>query len=218
MSILWAYAHPKEAEGLDLPDSLELGVGKIEASLRLAQRLSAGLAQRLSAGPAQRLSAGLPSVVLGFGVSGAFEGHGLEVGDLCVVAQESLADEGLVTTGGFEDLVALKLAPSVRWHADPVWVARVTAVLVDAAVVRGTTVSTISGTDALAQAYRDRVDAAVESMEGAAVARVCEAFGVPWVQVRAISNRVGDRARGGWDLRSAKARLDAAVRELVGAL
>ncbi len=202
MSVLWAYAHPKEAAGLDLPDSLELGVGKIEATLALTRRLSAGL----------------PEVVVGFGVSGVFEGQGLEVGDVCVVTEESLADEGLVTTEGFEDLVQLKLASTVRWNADPEWTARVAAALGDVPRVRGTTVSTISGTDALAHAYRDRVDAALESMEGAAVARVCQAFGVPWVQVRAISNRVGDRERGGWDLKLAKTRLHEAVRTLLGAL
>ena len=80
------------------------------------------------------------------------------------------------------------------------------------------TVSTISGTDGLAQAYGDRVQPAVESMEGAAVARVCDAFAVPWVQLRSISNRVGDRARGGWDLSLAKARLHEAVRALLAGL
>lgn len=202
MSILWAYAHPKEAEGLDLPHAIELGVGKIEASLMLTRRLCVRL----------------PEVVIGFGVAGAFPGRGLEVGDVCIVEQETLADEGLVTEGGFEDLVALSLASTQRWTADPEWTARAAGVLPEAPRVRGTTVSTISGTDALASAYAARVNAATESMEGAAVARVCEAFDVPWVQVRSISNRVGERGRGGWDLRLAKARLHEAVRALLAGL
>lgn len=202
MSILWAYAHPKEAEGLALPHALELGVGKVEASLALTRRLCAAR----------------PEVVLGFGVSGAFPERGLAVGDVCLVEEETFADEGLVTEGGFEDLVGLKLAATRRWAADPEWTARVAAVLPGARRVRGTTVSTISGTDAIASAYAARTHAATESMEGAAVARVCEAFGVPWVQVRSISNRVGDRARGGWDLSLAKARLHEAVRLLLAGL
>ncbi|MCR9160172.1 MAG: futalosine hydrolase [Nannocystaceae bacterium] len=202
MNILWAYAHPKEAEGLDLPASLELGVGKIEASLALTRRLCAGL----------------PEVVVNFGVAGCFPGTGLEVGDVCLVSQESLADEGVVTEDGFEDLVALKLAARATWRADEAWTRRVSSVLQGVPSVRGTTVSTVSGTDALASAYAKRVRPAVESMEGAAVARVCEAFDVPWVQVRSISNRVGERREGGWDIRLAKARLHDAVRRLQAGL
>lgn len=202
MTILWAYAHPKEAEGLDLPESVQLGVGKIEAALALSRRLSEGL----------------PVAVVNFGVAGVFPGVGLSVGEVCIVQEETLADEGVATQDGFEDLAELGLSSTVRWSADPRWVQRALAVLPGAARVRGTTVSTVSGTDALAQAYAARVSPAVESMEGAAVARVCEAFGVPWVQVRSISNRVGDRARGGWDLRLAKARLHEAVRALLTGL
>ena len=199
--ILWAYAHPKEAEGLDLQaQGLELGVGKVEAALSLSRRLAAEPR---------------PEVVVNFGVAGVFEGHGLDVGDLCVVHEETLADEGVVTEQGFEDLLALGLAPRVQWSADADWTARVAEALGDVPRVRGTTVSTISGTDAIAAAYARRTAAVVESMEGAAVARVCEAYGVPWVQLRSISNRVGERSRGGWDLRRAKARLHAAMHALL---
>lgn len=202
MNVLWAYAHPKEAEGLELSQSVQLGVGKVEAALALTRRLSAQT----------------PDVIVNFGVAGVFPGAGLKVGDVCLVTQESFADEGLVTEDGFEDLVALKLADRVVWDADAVWTRRVADLLDDVPQVRGTTVSTISGTDALAKAYANRVRPAVETMEGAAVARVCEAFGVPWVQLRSISNRVGDRANGGWDIRLAKTQLHAAVRRVLGSL
>ena len=199
MSILWAYAHPKEAEGLDLPDAVELGVGKIEASLALTRRLCAGL----------------PAVVINFGVAGVFPECGLDVGDVCLVTEETLADEGVVTLDGFQDLVELKLAARTVWTADADWVERLSDALGGPRCVRGTTVSTISGTDDVAEAYAERSSAVVESMEGAAVARVCEAFGVPWVQVRSISNRVGERSRGGWDIRLAKASLHDAVHRIL---
>jgi futalosine hydrolase len=202
MSILWAYAHPKEAEGLDLTDGLELGVGKIEASFALTRRLCAGL----------------PEVVVNFGVAGVFPHSGLDVGDVCLVTEETLADEGVVTHDGFADLVELKLAERRGWTANAGWVERLSDVLGGPRCVRGTTVSTISGTDEVAAAYAERSSAVVESMEGAAVARVCEAFGVPWVQVRSISNRVGQRSKGGWDIGRAKAALHDAVRTLLGSL
>lgn len=202
MSILWAYAHPKEAEGLELPNGVELGVGKIEASLALTRRLCAGL----------------PELVVNFGVAGVFPGSGLDVGDVCLVTEETLADEGVVTEDGFADLVELKLADRRVWTANADWAHRLSEALGEPRWVRGTTVSTISGTDDVAAAYAERVSSVVESMEGAAVARVCEAFDVPWVQVRSISNRVGERSKGGWDIGRAKAALHDAVRTLLGSL
>lgn len=202
MSILWAYAHPKEAEGLDLPDALQLGVGKVEASLALTRRLCAGL----------------PDVVVNFGVAGVFPDSGLDVGDVCLVTEETLADEGVVTLDGFQDLVELKLANRSVWTANADWAHRLSEALGEPRWVRGTTVSTISGTDDIAAAYAERMSPVVESMEGAAVARVCEAFDVPWVQVRSISNRVGERSKGGWDIGRAKAALHDAVRTLLGSL
>ena len=199
MNVLWVYAHPKEAAGLELPSGLELGVGKIEATLSLARRLAQDP----------------PAAVVNFGVAGAWARSGLDVGDVCLVVEETLADEGVATADGFEDLRALRLAERVLWSADAALTDRLAATLPGIARVRGTTVSTCSGTDALAQAYAERTQAAVETMEGAAVARVCEAFGVPWAQVRAISNRTGDRDRGGWDLRRAKTQLHAAMQRLL---
>lgn len=53
----------------------------------------------------------------------------------------------------------------------------------------------------------------VEQMEGAAVAAVCEALGVEYVHIRAVSNRVGD-ARGAWRVAEAVEALGAAAAEL----
>ena len=49
----------------------------------------------------------------------------------------------------------------------------------------------------------------VESMEGAAAAHVCALYGVPFLEVRGISNLVGDRDRAAWDVEGAAARAGA---------
>ena len=54
-------------------------------------------------------------------------------------------------------------------------------------------------------------------MEGAAVAAVCKRFEVPLAQLRAVSNRTGDRERGLWDLDRAVANLGAGISKLVEA-
>ena len=54
-------------------------------------------------------------------------------------------------------------------------------------------------TDATAARLRQRYDADLESMEGFAVLRAAADAGIPAVEVRGISNYVGDRARSEWD-------------------
>ncbi len=197
------YAAPAEGDALADLGARRLGVGKVAAALAL----QALLAQ-------QR-----PSCVLVFGVAGAYPerhrpGAALAVGDLCVVGDDLLADEGVASAEGFADLARMGLGEIGPFGAD---VARTEALAqaLDCAIVRGATVSTCSGTEALSQALAARTGAAIETMEGAALALACRAAGVPMVQLRAISNRTGDRARGGWDLPRSIAVLQAAVRRLL---
>ena len=52
---------------------------------------------------------------------------------------------------------------------------------------------------------------AVEAMEGFAVLRACALAGIPAVEVRAISNEVGEQDRQRWDLPGALRVLAAAI-------
>jgi futalosine hydrolase len=83
--------------------------------------------------------------------------------------------------------------------ADPVRTAEAARRLA-APIVRGATVSSARARRAGA-ALAGRSGAQVETMEGAAVLQVCRELGVPAVQLRCVSNRCGERSRGGWDLR-----------------
>jgi futalosine hydrolase len=83
--------------------------------------------------------------------------------------------------------------------------------------VRGVTVSTCSGVDSRSRELHRRTGADVESMEGAAVAYVCQKAEVPLLHVRAISNWTGDRDRGEWNLGAACDALERAVRRLLAA-
>lgn len=202
---LLAHAAPVEARGLgDLPGAsiVALGVGKAASA--------AAMTRALLERP--------PAWVLLFGVCGVYPAaHGnateLPVGALCLVGEDLLADEGVAAEDGFLSLASLGLGAVGPFPADPTRTSAAARVLA-APVVRGATVSTCSGTDAASQALARRSAAQVETMEGAAVAMVCAHHGVPLVQLRCVSNRTGDRARGGWDLHGAVATLQSAVRAL----
>lgn len=203
MSPLYAYAAPKEGQPwAGDPRMLALGVGKVAATLALARRV---IEQR-------------PEAVVLFGVAGAHPG-GPEIGAACWVARDWLADEGVETPSGFLSLEQLGLGVRGPFTADAALTDELDARLGGGGPrprVVGATVSTCSGTDARAAACRAACpEAVVESMEGAAVGAVCTALGIPWAQLRVISNRTGDRDRGGWDLPAALARLHRAVGQLL---
>lgn len=135
---------------------------------------------------------------------------------LVVATSARYTDLGSLTDEGFLDLQALGLDAlgmdvcSVRACPDGAPLldrlrrsADVGGGVVGAGVVGGEvlTVTTMTGTDARAAELADAHPGAVaEAMEGWGVSEAALADGVRWAEVRAISNAVGRRDRGGWDL------------------
>lgn len=77
----------------------------------------------------------------------------------------------------------------------------------------GITVNTVHGNETSIARVMERVKPDVESMEGAAFMYACLVSGVPFAQVRAVSNMVEKRNREAWKLREAVAALnDTALR------
>jgi futalosine hydrolase len=77
------------------------------------------------------------------------------------------------------------------------------------------TVSNCSGTAARGLELAARFGGLVEGMEGAALAHVATLYGVPWLELRAISNAVEDRDLSRWRLRDAAEAAQRAVRVVV---
>jgi futalosine hydrolase len=75
--------------------------------------------------------------------------------------------------------------------------------LADLPVAAGVTVNTVHGHEPSIAAVAARCAPDVESMEGAAFMYACLVAGVPFAQVRAVSNRVERRNRAAWDLEGA---------------
>ena len=209
MSTLLVYAAPREGEAVAHThgNSLALGVGKIAAASALTRALCKDR----------------PDAVLLFGVCGAYPDRHLRSGvqelqilDLCTVASEIVVDDGVQMPDGFRDLEQLELARIGPYLADTALTGRIGALL-DCPSVCGATVSTGAGVDALSQVFALRSGASVESMEGAAVASVCEHFEVPYAQLRVVSNRTGDRDKGAWDLDGAIDRLGRAMNTVLEA-
>ena len=175
------------------------------------------------------LEAQSPDVVMQIGVAGAYVGGCLQVGDLAVAAEEVYGDLGVVTPDGWrpadESGIPLAVVEGTalfnRVPVDEALGRRAVEILRASdtgRVERGpfVTVQSCSGTVALGAERERRVPGALcESMEGAAAAHVCTLYGVPFVEVRGISNAVEDRDLSHWDLPLASRRAQEAALRLL---
>jgi futalosine hydrolase len=167
------------------------GVGPVAAALSTAALLAA---------------AGY-DLVLSAGVAGGFPPA--EVGGLVAAERVAFADLGAeLADGEFASLAELGLG-EVTLPADPA-LARLLAERTAAVTGTVLTVSTVTGTAARAERLRRAFpDAVAEAMEGAGVALAAFRAGVPFGELRAVSNLIGPRDRAGWRLGPALAALAA---------
>jgi futalosine hydrolase len=152
---------------------------------------------------ARALTAGRYDVAFNFGICGTFDSS-LPLGTVVHVTADRLAELGAEDGPHFISLEALGLAGKSVIVNDSVLA---NAALRELPSVSGITVNTVHGHEPTIATVRDRLRPQVESMEGAAFAFACALSGVPYAQVRAISNLVERRNRDAW-------RLDLAIRNL----
>lgn len=146
--------------------------------------------------------------VLNAGVAGAFN-KDLALGECVVVKQENFGDLGAEDHDEFLSLEALGLqAPGLMESLLLNDFDSVPFSLDGLKKVKAISVNTVSGCAATIARRESEFHADIESMEGAAVHYVCRQLGIPFLQLRAISNYVTPRNREAWELGKAVAALN----------
>lgn len=179
--ILVVCALPEELRFVSERDGVEIfacGVGPVEAAL----------------GTARKLALHRYRAVVNAGIAGAFRGRAA-VGDALLVSDETLADFGLEGEGQLTLPGGAALVERVR--ADAALLAGCLPLRIP--LGRGLTVTQVTSTDATADRLWSRYRCDVESMEGFSVLRAAAFAHIPALEVRGISNYVGDRARSEWN-------------------
>ncbi|WBB77855.1 futalosine hydrolase [Micromonospora sp. WMMD882] len=157
--------------------------------------------------------------VVSAGVAGGFA-HRVPVGGTVLATRSLAADLGAESPDGFIPVDELgmtseQLGGALAVEADPALLATFRAALPGAVLGTVLTVSTVTGTATSARALAARhPDAVAEAMEGYGVAVAAAQAGVPFVELRTISNPIGPRDRGAWRLREALTALATAATAL----
>ena len=161
-----------------------------------------------AAATSRALSGRTYDLVLCAGIGGGFASLG--PGDVAVAASIVFADLGAETADGFVPLSDLGFG-SEQYAVEP----KLAVELADRTgghLGSVLTVATVTGTSATADALARRFpDAVAEGMEGAGVAAAASLHDVPAAELRAISNPVGPRDRGSWEIPRALESLGRAV-------
>lgn len=202
MRILVVAATPEEVASLRSGplnghhvDVLIAGVGMVATAARCAQALTR-----------------TPfDLALNFGVCGAFD-RNLEPGTVVHVVRDQLPELGVEDGDRFIPLdeIGLVETTAIDNTSPPE-----NPALRELPAVTGVTVNTVLGRDDSIAALAARLGPQVESMEGFAFAHACALCGVPYAQVRAVSNVVERRNRGAWRLDLAIARLGAVAERIL---
>ena len=183
------------------------GVGPVEAALQVTHFLAT----------TEHAITGL----INFGVAGAYPGNdqGADLLDICLAELEVLGDLGICMHEHVTPLRGQGFTVFDTFDLHSPLLPQAEGVLRDAGITTHcgafVTVNCVSGMRRRGYMLARQHRALCENMEGAAVARVCDFFQLPLVELRCISNLVEDRDPASWRLRDASRRCGQVVAHLV---
>ena len=161
-----------------------------------------------------------PDLLVQAGIAGCFD-RAMPLGNAVVINKEFAGDTGVWEHENWNDLFDMKFlekdelpftnnslinAEVERWN------------VMKLPVATGITVNTISTEKRVIEMMKMKYQAVTESMEGAALHYVGNVCHVPYIQVRALSNYVGERNKTLWKTAEAIANVNEAVKNMLAIL
>ena len=149
-------------------------------------------------------------LVIQAGVAGSFDLR-IPLGAVVAVKQDAIADQSVIELQKLRTLFDLKLVPQDQYPYKKGWLINPNKEVLKKTklkIVKGISVNQISTSKQMIKFYRDVFDPVTESMEGAALHYVCLMENVPFVQIRSISNYIGERNKKKWDMMDSIANLN----------
>jgi futalosine hydrolase len=143
-----------------------------------------------------------PDLVIQAGVAGSFDST-VPLGTVFAVKQDVLADQGVLEKDEFLDVFDLNLGsanelPYKKGVLPNPYLNLVKRTRLKKAI--GVTVNEITTNKKRTASYISRFNAGIESMEGASLHYVCIMEHISFLQLRSISNYVGERNKKKWKL------------------
>jgi futalosine hydrolase len=142
--------------------------------------------------------------VIQAGIAGSFNPN-LELGKVILVKQDTFADIGMEEKGKFTPIFESGFADKDAFPFKDGWLVNSNAIFTRSLLtaVKAITINKVSDGFLQKQQLISSFSAEIESMEGAALHYVCLQEQTPFVQIRSISNIIGERDKSKWKLKEA---------------
>lgn len=151
-----------------------------------------------------------PDLVIQAGIAGSFNYNDDEAGKVMLVKYDAFGDLGMEEKGKFTTVFDAGFAGKNHFPFTDGWLINPHPLLNNPAlpVVKAVTINKVSDSSVQRQQLADTFTAHIETMEGAALHYVCLQQNVPFLQIRSISNEVGERDKSKWKMKEAIANLN----------
>jgi futalosine hydrolase len=159
-----------------------------------------------------------PDLVINAGLAGSFKDD-IRIGDVVMPVSDCFADAGIEDGDNFLTLSEAALADPDEFpyidgilHAESKYCALMSSILKP---VKAITVNTVTGSEATRRKLVNKFNPDIETMEGATFFYICTRENLPFLALRAISNRVEHRDKSKWDVPSAMNSLSGKIKEVI---
>jgi len=220
LRILFVAATPLEAEILNLMpginnigesisfgshkmSTLVTGVGSVATAWAMTKEFSSGIR---------------PDLAVNIGIAGSFRDD-LPTGEVVVPVSDCFADAGIDTGTGFLTLAEAGLEDPDKFPfiggrilSENMFVKRASEMLKP---VKAVTVNTSTGSAGIIERMIRKYNPDIETMEGAAFFYICRRENIPCLALRSVSNRVGPRSMGKWNIPLALDKLQNRLKEVL---
>jgi futalosine hydrolase len=158
-------------------------------------------------------------LIIQAGIAGAFS-HDIQLGQTVLVKQDCFADLGIEEKENYTPVFETDLADKNESPFENGWLVNRTEYLhtVSLPMVKAITVNKVSDNELLKQQFIKQFGADIESMEGAALHYTCLQENMPFIQLRSVSNYIGERDKTKWKMKEAIENLNKELHKLITGL
>ena len=158
-----------------------------------------------------------PEYVIQAGICGTFNTN-LEPGKVVLIFEEIMGDLGSEEQGKWQDVFDLKLVDAGAFPFNEKKLINPNCEdwkKYGLPLVRSLTVNEITTSQQRIHLLQEKYTPVIESMEGAAMHYVCLQEKIPFMQMRAVSNFIGDRDKSNWKMENAITNLNSELTRII---
>jgi futalosine hydrolase len=158
-------------------------------------------------------------MVVQAGIAGSFT-NGPALEETVIVQQDTFADLGITEKENFSTIFDVKLSDKNEFPFTDGWLLNKSEWLHSLLLkkVNAITVNTVSDDKSLKLQREKTFQPGIETMEGAALHYICLQENIPFLQIRTVSNLVGERDKTKWKLKESIENLNNELLKLINHL